>query len=501
MEAQIQLLKSELHRKTTSEASRGSKTRIGGGRNKAAKERAETASTAVGPTHHQSAAAEPPPPANTASPGASGLAPAPGFLGAKETTQLETPPPANTGLFGVAPSPLPGLRIGAYGEFYFGTQQNPVANGQWQTGFDLARIVLTPSYQFNDNIIFNSEIEFEHGGIAFDPDDKLHGTAEIEQAWVDFRIAPYFNIRTPGFDLVPIDWLNLYHEPLNFYSVRRPELDNGLIPTTWAAPAASIWGQITEGLNYQFQVSAALEDFGDDFGLRTDANTVPPYPIPYAPGIDGINALTFAKAPVGDFRQLSNYLGYTFRVGYAPPFMPGFDAGSSVYFTPSTTPRGAHADNGVLLGRSSLTIFTTDFRYHVPDTGLEFRGEFADVIIGNPANLRANNDSDPFDNVGKSLFGASGEVAYHIPFGPILGSQWEAVPFYRYTYQNFQTGGYVGTDLNFPTGSGKMQFHDVGIAVYPTPELVLKLNYTKALNSAPGGAKSDSMLGGLGFFF
>jgi hypothetical protein len=40
--------------------------------------------------------------------------------------------------------------------------------------------------------------------------------------------------------------------------------------------------------------------------------------------------------------------------------------------------------------------------------------------------LRANNDTDPFDNVGKSMFGGSAEVAYHLPltpiFGPILGS-------------------------------------------------------------------------------
>jgi hypothetical protein len=99
-------------------------------------------------------------------------------------------------------------------------------------------------------------------------------------------------------------------------------------------------------------------------------------------------------------------------------------------------------------------------------------GEFADVIFGNPANLRANNDTDPFDNVGKSMFGGSAEVAYHVPlgpiFGPILGSNWEADPFYRYTYQNFQTGGFAGTDFNFPTGLGVMQFHDVGFAVYPT---------------------------------
>jgi hypothetical protein len=133
--------------------------------------------------------------------------------------------------------------------------------------------------------------------------------------------------------LVPIDWLNLHHEPTLFYSVRRPELDNGLIPTTWKAPAASIWGQFVEGLNYQFQISQALEDFGSDFSLRTAANTVPPFPLGYAPGIDGVTALGFSQAPLGDFRQLSNYLGYTFRLSYMPSFVPGFDGGSTVYFT------------------------------------------------------------------------------------------------------------------------------------------------------------------------
>lgn len=505
MEARMRVLEGELPRKGATNANHGPKARVANTGGKAAKGPVAVSDAAEDSGHSQTAVSGPTPPGKRAPAAAWNLAPAPGYLGAKETAALEAPTPANEDLFGVAPSPVPGLKIGAYGELRFGGQQNPDANGQWQTGFDAARLVLLPTYQFNDNIIFNSEIEFEHGGVAFDADDKLHGTAEIEQAYVDFRISPYFNIRAPGIDLVPIDWLNLYHEPTNYYSVRRPELDNGLIPSTWKAPAASLWGQIVEGLNYQFQISQALEDFGGDFDARTDANSVPFFPLGYAPGIDGIEALGLAQAPLGDFRQLSNYLGYTFRLSYAPTFLPGFDGGSSVYFTPSTTPRGAYGDNGILLGRSNLTIFETDFRYHVPDSGLEFRGEFADVIFGNPANLRTNNDTDPTNNVGKSMFGGSAEVAYHVPlspiFGPILGSNWEAVPFYRYTYQNFQTGGFAGTDFNLPTGSGQMQFHDVGVAVYPTPELVLKLNYTKALNFAPGGAQSDSVLGGVGFFF
>jgi hypothetical protein len=146
-------------------------------------------------------------------------------------------------------------------------------------------------------------------------------------------------------------------------------------------------------------------------------------------------------------------------------------------------------------------MFDAEFRYRVPNTGWEFRGEGVYVTFGNPANLRANNDSDPTDNVGKSMYGVSGEVAYHFPLGTILHSEWEAVPFYRYTYENLQTGGFAGTDVNAPTGVGQLQFHNVGVAVFPSPKVVLKATYQKVINNAPGGAQSDSALGAVGFFF
>ena len=87
------------------------------------------------------------------------------------------------------------------------------------------------------------------------------------------------------------------------------------------------------------------------------------------------------------------------------------------------------------------------------------------------------------------MYGVSGEVAYHFPLGTILHSEWEAVPFYRYTYENLQTGGFAGTDLNTPTGAGQMQFHNVGVAVFPSPKIVLKATYQKVINNASGGAQ------------
>jgi hypothetical protein len=409
--------------------------------------------------------------------------------------------PAKRSILGLADSPVAGLSIGAYGEFFFGTRQNPAAGGQWQNGFDARRFVLLPTYQITDNIIFNAEIEFEHAGSGFDNDDKLHGTAEIEQMWIDFKIVDQFNWRAPGIDLVPIGWINQHHEPTEFYSVLRPELYNGLIPSTWKVPGTSVYGSLADGLKYQVMVSASNEDFGDAFDLRTDAKTAPPLGTPYFPGIDGHNALGFSNPPLGDFSQLSNSVAVSGRLDFSPAFLPGFAGSVSAYYAANVTPRGAHDDMGNFLGRTSLTLLDGEFRYRVPNTGLELRGEYVQAIFGNPANLRANNDSDPTNNVGRTMWGASGEIAYHVPMGTILNSAWEAVPFYRYTVENLQTGGFAGSDLNAPTGAGQLQFHNLGIAVFPSPKLVLKATWQKVINRDPAGANSDSVLGGVGFLF
>jgi hypothetical protein len=438
---------------------------------------------------------------------------APAANGSKRSTQAkpiplaDSKPIASKPILGLADSPVAGLSIGAYGEVKYGMMQNPSAGGQWQNGFDAHRLVLLPTYEITNNIIFNAEIEFEHAGTGFDADDKLHGTAEIEQVWIDFKIADPFNWRAPGIDLIPIGYINQHHEPTQFYSVNRPELYNGLIPSTWKAGATSVYGTIADGLTYQIQASSSLEDFGDDFATRTDAHTVPVFPgvgacTPcYSAGIDGKNALGFSLPVRGDFAQLSNDIAVAAKLDYAPPAVPGFAGSVSGYYTDNTTPRGAYGDNGNLLGRSSLAMFDTEFRYRVPTTGFEMRGEFVHVTFGDPANLRANNDSDPANNVGKTMYGASGEVAYHVPMGTILNSDWEAVPFYRYTYQNLQMGGFAGTDSNMPTGAGQTQFHTAGLAVFPSPKLVLKATYQKVINNDPAGAQSDSFLGAIGFFF
>jgi hypothetical protein len=181
--------------------------------------------------------------------------------------------------------------------------------------------------------------------------------------------------------------------------------------------------------------------------------------------------------------------------------VPGLSGSTSVFFTPNVTPRGAYADSGRTLGHSSVTMLDTELRYRAPKSGLELRAEIADVLIGSPGNLRANNDGDAGNNVGRSLWGFSLEAAYHFDLSRSFHNGWELVPFYRYTYENFQTSGFSGSDDNAPTGQGKRQFHTLGLAMFPCPQVVLKIDYQFSLDDAPDSPRSDHLLGGVGFFF
>ena len=362
--------------------------------------------------------------------------------------------------------------------------------------------MLLPTYQITENIIFNAEIEFEHAGTGFDGDDKLHGTAEIEQVWVDFKIMDQFNWRAPGIDLIPIGYINEHHEPTQFYSVMRPELYNGLIPSTWKAPATSIYGTHRGGPD--------LHDPGEQQprGFRRRFRAPAPTPTRCRRSRPATSPASTAPARsasrcrcAATSASSATISRVAAQLAYSPPMLPGFAGSTSGYYTPNTTPRGAYADTGMLLGRSNLSMFDTEFRYRIANTGWEARAEYVYVTFGSPANLRANNDSDPTNNVGKSMYGYSGELAYHLPLGNILNSDWELVPFYRYTFQNFQTAGYAGTDVNAPTGAGQTRFHNAGFALFPSPQLVLKVTWQKVINDDPFGARSDSLLGGVGFFF
>ncbi|RUM66042.1 MAG: hypothetical protein DSZ03_01770 [Sulfurimonas sp.] len=121
------------------------------------------------------------------------------------------------------------LSIGGYGEMYWANPDNG------DNFADVYRFIPYIGYRFSDNIILNTEIEFEHGGES----------VVIEFLYLDFLINAHTNIRL-GNLLVPMGLINLRHEPTLFNTIQRPELERYLIPSTWHENGLLVYGMIAE---------------------------------------------------------------------------------------------------------------------------------------------------------------------------------------------------------------------------------------------------------------
>lgn len=139
------------------------------------------------------------------------------------------------------------LSIGGYGELYYSKYNDSVGTGNTKDAYgDTYRFIPYIGYKFSDNIILNSEIEFEHGN-----------EVAIEQLYVDFILDPLATVRI-GHQLVPMGYVNLYHEPTLFNTVIRPDVERQLIPSTWHELGLSVYGK-TDSFEYQIGAFSALD--------------------------------------------------------------------------------------------------------------------------------------------------------------------------------------------------------------------------------------------------
>jgi hypothetical protein len=358
-----------------------------------------------------------------------------------------------------------GLNIGFYGEAKY---RFPEAGNN---RFDPHRFVLTPSYRITDWLIFNSELELEHGGVDESSNNgrnRFDGEIELEQFYVDILVNEHFNVRSLGIDLVPVGRINKYHEPTVFYSTERPELYREVIPSTWFEPSMGFFGKIVENLDYQLMISTGLEDAIPTSGSGPNAIRPEDYA---APGIDGVSGMRNARPRYRGANE--NSLAYSGRLHYNG--IEGFDASTSFYVT---TAEGLTDDTLLALG-------DIEFLYRIPNTGLELRGDFAYWHIDNPEALVANNnglvdgDAGTRDDVGGRIFGYYFEAAYH--FWPEAwkegkGKEMDLVPFIRYseiiTQSDLESGSHKVED-----GTRNKDFITAGLAYFLNRNFVLKADY------------------------
>jgi hypothetical protein len=142
---------------------------------------------------------------------------------------------ADTSILGFGPAAAKvykiqqGVSIGGYGEVLYenfaAERENDTASGVTDQ-FDALRAIVYVGYKFNDRLLFNSELEWEHGTTS------QGGEASIEFAYLDYMLTPNFGFRG-GLLLPPMGLVNELHEPPIFLGTTRPATEQAIIPSTW----------------------------------------------------------------------------------------------------------------------------------------------------------------------------------------------------------------------------------------------------------------------------
>ncbi len=144
------------------------------------------------------------------------------------------------------------LSIGGYGEMFYA---NPEDGGDYA---DVYRFITYFGYKFNDWIVLNTEIEYEHG------DTSGGGKVVVEFFYLDFLLSEQANLRL-GHVLTPMGLVNLRHEPTLFNTVQRPEIEKYLLPSTWHENGALLYGRFDSAdIDYTAGVINALNINNDD---------------------------------------------------------------------------------------------------------------------------------------------------------------------------------------------------------------------------------------------
>ncbi len=148
-----------------------------------------------------------------------------------------------------------GLTWGGYGEVKYRDYQSSFRTDQ----ADVHRFILYAGYRFNDWIVLNTEIEYEHAGfveetVVTDVDFTDNSTSTstvnegevfVEFAYLDFEFSKAFQMQL-GLNLLPVGVTNYRHEPTTFLGVERPRTESDIIPSTWREIGAIFHGEIGE---------------------------------------------------------------------------------------------------------------------------------------------------------------------------------------------------------------------------------------------------------------
>jgi len=342
---------------------------------------------------------------------------------------------------------------GGYGEIHWNGTEG--SKGEMA---DIHRFVFYLGYQFNDWILLNSETEIEHAFVA-----GGNGEVAIEQLAIDFLLSRSVNIRA-GRILVPMGIVNPLHEPPIFNGVERPFIDTQIIPSTWFAEGAGIFGLLGSAISYEAYVMNGLDatGFSGASGIRGGRmKERPGYTDPAVTGRVDVRP--------GNFGWLRST-----RIGLA-----GYSGG------------GNNGNLGSVPGvdvRANMVATDADVRAY----RTELRGQVAYGFIKGAYQLSGD--------VGSELFGWYGEAAQDI-----LPAGWKRGKLEQAQFKLFCRYEMYNTQLSMPTGQDPDKANEraaltAGITFLPLDKVALKAD-VQVRSDAAGNDLPMLMNLGIGWMF
>jgi hypothetical protein len=144
--------------------------------------------------------------------------------------------------------------VGGYGQFGLNVLRAGT-RGPVDANASLRRLVLFVAHPITEDIRVYTEFEWENALAC----STCVGSAEVEQAFVQWRVWGDALALRAGLVLVPMGIVNQWHEPPVFHGVERPAVDTLIIPTTWRELALGLTGSYAERLRYELYLSTTID--------------------------------------------------------------------------------------------------------------------------------------------------------------------------------------------------------------------------------------------------
>ena len=336
------------------------------------------------------------------------------------------------------------LSIGGYGEMFYANPDNG------DDFADVYRFITYFGYKFNDWIVLNTEIEFEHGA-----DSNNGGKVVVEFFYLDFLLSQEANLRL-GHILVPMGIVNLRHEPTLFNTVQRPQIEKYLLPSTWHENGALVYGRFENAdIEYTAGVVNALN-------LNNDETKTP-------------SGSWIREGRLGSSKDASFDPAFVGRVDYTG--INGLMVGASVYYGGGSNTKD---DTDI----SGLT--TTMFDIHA----IYDNGPFSAYGLYTQSNLDGAEKLS--DTAVEKASGYYANASYDI--SSLVGLDYTLPVFAQ--YENYNPVEKTVDGLN--EDEFQTEIVTIGLNFFPADQVVLKADYAmKEVNNED----TNTFSVGLGFIF